>query len=70
MTVQVFENGVLIWYDTANQLDGVLRRAANLASFHQDHAIHLLAADAQKIRAEINNAIAEKASVFTGKRGV
>ena len=58
MTVQVFENGVLIWYDTANKLDGVLRQVSNLASFHpNDNAITTVAAEAQAIRTEINTAI-------------
>ena len=58
MTVQVYENGVLIWYDTANALDGVLRRVGNLAHAHpQDNLIQSVAVDAQKIRTEINTAI-------------
>jgi hypothetical protein len=58
MTVQVYENGVLIWYDTANELDGVLRRVGNLAHAHpQDDLIQSVAVDAQKIRTEINTAI-------------
>jgi hypothetical protein len=58
MTVQVYENGVLIWYDTANALDGVLRRVGNLAhAYPQDSLIQSVAVDAQKIRTEINTAI-------------
>ena len=58
MTVQVFENGVLIWYDTANKLDGVLSTVSNLAYFHpQDNAIAIVAAQAKTIRTEINTAV-------------
>jgi hypothetical protein len=65
MTVQVFENGVLIWYDTANKLDGVLSKVSNLAYFHpQDNAIAMVAAEAKAIRTEINNAVAAKAAAF------
>jgi len=68
MAITVYENGVLIWYDTAHELDGVLRRAANLATFHpQDPAIQQLSADAQKVRAEINTAIENKWSAIAAK---
>ena len=61
MTVQVYENGVLIWYDTANKLEGVLRQVNDLAHAHpQDSLIQSIAVDAQLIRTEINTAIEAK----------
>ena len=71
MTVQVFENGVLIWYDTARKLDGVLSTVSNLAYFHpQDNAITTVAAEAKTIRTEINSAIESKWSKMTTKGSV
>lgn len=74
MTVQVFENGILIWWDTVSELDGVLRRASNLASFHNDLAIQHLSADAQKVRVEITQAVQAMESKYkeaaAKKRGV
>lgn len=58
MTVQVYENGVLIWYDTLNKLEGVLRQVSDLANAHpQDSLIQSVAVDAQLIRTEINTAV-------------
>lgn len=69
--VEVFENGVLIWYDTANKLDGVLSKVSNLAYFHpQDNAITTVAAEAQAIRTEINTAIENKWSKMHAKGSV
>ncbi len=71
MTVQVFENGVLIWYDTANKLDGVLNTVSNLSYFHpQDNAIAEVAAQAKAIRTEINTAIESQWSKMHAKGSV
>ena len=71
MTVQVYENGVLIWYDTANALDGVLRRVGNLAHAHpQDSLIQSVAVDAQKIRTEINTAVENRCHHKPAKESV
>jgi len=71
MTVQVFENGVLIWYDTANKLDGVLSKVSNLAYYHpQDNAIATLAVEAKAIRNEIISAVESKWSKMATKESV
>jgi hypothetical protein len=71
MTVQVYENGVLIWYDTANKLDGVLRKVVSLGlAADANFTMSQLATDAHTIRTEINDAIAKKAEAFGVKKGV
>jgi hypothetical protein len=69
--IEVYENGVLIWYDTARKLDGVLSTVSNLAYFHpQDNAITTVAAEAKALRTEINTAIENKWSKMHKKGSV
>ncbi len=71
MTVQVFENGVLIWYDTANKLDGVLSAVSNLVYAHpQDSTIATVAMQASAIRTEINTAVEKQWSKMSTKGSV
>jgi len=71
MAIEVYENGVLIWYDTARKLDGILSTVSNLAYFHpQDNAIITVAAEAKALRTEINTAIETKWSKVHPKGSV
>lgn len=71
MAIEVYENGVLIWYDTARKLDGILSTVSNLAYFHPlDNAIITVAAEAKALRTEINTAIESKWSKMHKKGSV